>query len=258
MTISGVGKMNIPNWVCLSSDVADGMVAGTQPGHTIYFTDTRTWKIVKDDLSLADYATPSGGAIGAGTEIIGIVAIDQTTDGTTNGVSMTNGAEAGGAGTPSADVMTVQGITAGFPLPVSSDDVGTAGTANAGVFTVQGIASAYPVSINRYATVITPSATASTNAYVLVPNALLDTLNSFLCTFTIFNSGANSLNWKVIAGNTSGLNEDIEAQAEATVAAGAYGTFSATPAVWRYYGVKIKSTVDDTPGEGTVTGITKA
>jgi len=108
------------------------------------------------------------------------------------------------------------------------------------------------------ASTIAPAAQASTNAYVLVAGSILDTLNTRLANFTIENSGAESIDWKVLAGNTVTLSEAIEAQAEATVAAAAYGTFSVNPAVWRYYGVYVKSSAPDTPGEATVIGVTKA
>ena len=66
MTIVHVGPMNIPNYICLSSDVADGKVAGTQPGKVIYYSDTKAWKIVKDDLSLADYVLPFDASVDLG------------------------------------------------------------------------------------------------------------------------------------------------------------------------------------------------
>jgi len=118
------------------------------------------------------------------------------------------------------------------------------------------------LTLSRYylasaATTVEPTAQASVDAYTLVAGSVLDTLNSLTASFIIENTGANSIDWKVIAGNESTLAAAIEAQAEATVLTTAYGTFSVNPAIWRYYGVYIKSTVPATPGEGTVIGVTK-
>jgi len=118
------------------------------------------------------------------------------------------------------------------------------------------------MTLSRYhlpsaATSVEPTAQASVDAYALVAGSVLDTLNNLTASFTIENTGANTISWKVIAGNESTLAAAIEAQAEATVTALAYGTFNINPAIWRYYGVYIKSTVPATPGEGTVIGVTK-
>jgi hypothetical protein len=126
MAISFRGNMNIPNIVCLSSDVSAGIIAGSQPGMTIYYSDLKAWKIVKNDLTLADYVLPFGASVDIGdvtllasTAIIGTVGIDQTTTGTTNGVSIVNGVASGTSGVPAADVITVQGISGGTGLPAS-------------------------------------------------------------------------------------------------------------------------------------------
>jgi len=76
MAVTYIGKMNVPNYLALSSDVGLG---GTIPGVVIkgaivYYTDTSIWKIVKDDLTLEDYALPISFN---GSVDIGAVHIDQ-------------------------------------------------------------------------------------------------------------------------------------------------------------------------------------
>lgn len=73
MAISYTGRMNVPNIVCLSSDVADGKIDGAQPGMVIYYSDTSAWKIVNSDFSLADYALPAtfSGTISLGAVTVG-------------------------------------------------------------------------------------------------------------------------------------------------------------------------------------------
>jgi len=86
-------------------------------------------------------------ALVAGSAIIGKVGIDQTTVGTTNGVSLaqigsttvSTGTGAQGAGTPRVTVATDTATIAGSAP-------GTAGTASSNVVTVQGVASMTPVS----------------------------------------------------------------------------------------------------------------
>jgi len=95
MAITYIGRLNIPNIVCLSSDVADGKIAGAQPGMVIFYSDTAAWKIVKNDLSLATYAIP---ASFAGTISLGAVTVGSAhalTDGVGN-YSLVVDSEAGG------------------------------------------------------------------------------------------------------------------------------------------------------------------
>jgi hypothetical protein len=47
MTITFVGRMNIPNYSAASTDIVGGILPGvTQAGLVIYFYDDNTWKIV--------------------------------------------------------------------------------------------------------------------------------------------------------------------------------------------------------------------
>ena len=87
------GRLNTPCYEALSSDLVGGILPGVvNPGLTIYFSDTKTWKIVKDGTgALNDYVLPFGASVDIGdvtllpgTALIGKVGIDQTTPGTTN------------------------------------------------------------------------------------------------------------------------------------------------------------------------------
>ena len=66
MAITYTGRLNIPNVVALSSDVSAGIILGAQPGMVIYYSDTKAWKIVKNDLSLADYVLPFSASVDIG------------------------------------------------------------------------------------------------------------------------------------------------------------------------------------------------
>jgi hypothetical protein len=91
MAIVIMGRLNIPNITCLSSDVSGGKIAGAQPGMVIYYTDTSAWKIVKSDLTLADYAIPASfsGTISLGAADVAVNAA--ITDGVGNYGSLLTG-----------------------------------------------------------------------------------------------------------------------------------------------------------------------
>jgi len=83
--------------------------------------------------------TPLAGAGATGT---GSLRTTQGQDTTTIA-----GSAPGTAGTPSANVVSTQGVSGGVAMPVTGS--GTAGSAAAGVMTVQGIASGTPVQDNQ-------------------------------------------------------------------------------------------------------------
>ncbi|MFZ2992514.1 MAG: hypothetical protein WA061_02250 [Microgenomates group bacterium] len=58
MAIVFTGRMNVPNYTALTTDLAGGILPGAQPGMVIFLSDNATWKIVQHDLSLATYALP--------------------------------------------------------------------------------------------------------------------------------------------------------------------------------------------------------
>lgn len=76
MALTFIGKLNTPNYLALSSDVGlDGIIPGAAiKGAIIFLTDTQIWKIIKDDLTLEDYALPISFN---GSVDIGAVHLDQ-------------------------------------------------------------------------------------------------------------------------------------------------------------------------------------
>lgn len=81
MALIFVGHMNIPTYTALSSDVVTNAITGASiVGGTVFLTDTAAWKIIKPDLTLADYVLPVDITL-AGDLSIGAVEIkDATTD----------------------------------------------------------------------------------------------------------------------------------------------------------------------------------
>jgi hypothetical protein len=110
----------------------------------------------------------------------------------------------------------------------------------------------------RAATVVTPTAQATTDTYADVTGSTLDTLNKLCASYTIVENNVNAIKWKVLASNTSAFTVAVEAQAEAVVAQAGSSSFSTAAAVWRYYKVQVKASVGSSQGNVTVVGITKA
>ena len=59
MALTLISSEKTPTYLAVSSDIADNKIAGANiVGATIYLTDTGAWKIIKADLTLADYKLP--------------------------------------------------------------------------------------------------------------------------------------------------------------------------------------------------------
>lgn len=95
---------------------------------------------------------------------------------------------------------------------------------------------------------------ASTNSYVVVTNSALNKRGwrSASYTLSVF---TNSVKWTVYGDNDTAFGTEVVVQAEATVAAGATGSFTVANASFTDYRIKIKSAVDDTAGTVSVYGI---
>jgi hypothetical protein len=103
---------------------------------------------------------------------------------------------------------------------------------------------------------VNPADQETTNAYADVDGSLIDTYGKSIISYTCKNTdGANSIDWKVLASNDG--TTYIEAQAEASLAAAAVGTFTSI-AYYRYYKVQVKATVADSQGDAQIEGISKA
>jgi hypothetical protein len=77
MSLIFVGKMNVPTYTCLDADIIANAVAGASiVGGTIFVTDTTVWKIIKSDLTLADYVLPVEVTVTSDIDI-GAIHIDQ-------------------------------------------------------------------------------------------------------------------------------------------------------------------------------------
>lgn len=97
----------------------------------------------------------------------------------------------------------------------------------------------------------------STAGFVDVVDSDLDARFYQSISYTITNTGANSIDWKVLAANNPDFSDSVEVKASAAVAAAAKDSYSATVAVYSYYKVQIKDDSGGSHGTGQVAGITK-
>lgn len=103
---------------------------------------------------------------------------------------------------------------------------------------------------------VSPLDQETTNTYADVTGSKIDTFSKKLVSYTCKNTdGANSIDWKVLASNDDVTY--VEAQAEASLAAAAIGTYTATAAPYRYYKIQVKATVGDSQGDAQVRGMSK-
>lgn len=101
---------------------------------------------------------------------------------------------------------------------------------------------------------VAPAALTSTNSQVAL--APIDVISWQSLSYTI-KIATNDVDWEVFGANAADYSDEVTVQAEATVAAAAVGSYSTAQAVWRYYRVKITSTVDGVHGAATVVGVAK-
>jgi hypothetical protein len=102
----------------------------------------------------------------------------------------------------------------------------------------------------------TTAVQASTNSYALV-GSIVDASMAIAVSFTIKNTGAQTILWEVLAGNTSNLSDGVAVSAPATLASNAFTSYAVTPAPYAYYGLYIKANVNDQHGTATIKGIAK-
>ena len=96
----------------------------------------------------------------------------------------------------------------------------------------------------------------SVDAYADITDSKIDTSGKTKVCYTCKNvHGANSIDWKVLCSNDDSTY--IEAQAEASLAAAAVGSYTNTLATYRYYKVQIKATGAGSQGTAQVKGYSK-
>jgi len=98
---------------------------------------------------------------------------------------------------------------------------------------------------------------ASTNTSTLVTGSILNTSRGLSASFTIINTGANTISWILYGGNKSDLSDKVTIKATADITANSSDSYANSLAPFKFYGVYIISKVSDTPGEATINGICK-
>jgi hypothetical protein len=104
---------------------------------------------------------------------------------------------------------------------------------------------------------VNPAAQDSTASFVLVAGSILNTYRYETVSYTIQNSGLNTIDWEVLGGNVSDLSDGTAVKVSATLAASAFSTYAVSPAPYRFYGIFIKDDAGGSHGTAVVHGIAK-
>lgn len=104
--------------------------------------------------------------------------------------------------------------------------------------------------------IVTP-VQASVNDSTLVAGSILNAGRAQSISYTISNTGAQSIDWEVRAGNQADLSDSIVAQAFEAVAADAEKGYGVANPPYMFYGIYIKSTSSGQHGEATIAGASK-
>lgn len=101
---------------------------------------------------------------------------------------------------------------------------------------------------------VAPSPLASISTYVALGAIDAGPWRSLSYTAKV---ATNDVKWTVYGANISDYTDEVAVQSEATITAGAVGTYAVTQAPYRYYRAKIKDAVGGTHGTVTLNGIVK-
>jgi hypothetical protein len=96
----------------------------------------------------------------------------------------------------------------------------------------------------------------STNATAVVAGAEIDATQLRTVCYTIA-VATHDVDWSVFAANASDYSDEVAVLNATKVSAGGNGSYTASPAPYRYYRVKIIDDVGGTHGQATVNGIAK-
>lgn len=111
--------------------------------------------------------------------------------------------------------------------------------------------------IARAADVVTPAAQNSVDALTVVAGSALDASVFEALSYTMKNTGANSINYSVHAGNASDFSDEVTIVAATTILAAGIASYSVAPPPYRYYRVKIAATAGGAQGQMTLRGVAR-
>jgi hypothetical protein len=104
---------------------------------------------------------------------------------------------------------------------------------------------------------VSPADQASVNAWADVAGSKIDTGTKTKLVYTITNTGADTITWKVLASVDDSTYVEMEASADLAAAAVSSWTATAVEVSYRYFKVQIASKVAGTPGAAQVRGYSK-
>lgn len=98
---------------------------------------------------------------------------------------------------------------------------------------------------------------ATTNTLTLITGSIIQTTNGLALAITIKNTGPDTLSWTLYGGNVSDLSDGVVIKASADILTGAVDSYSNSLAPFEFYGVYVKSKVNDVPSTALVNMLSK-
>lgn len=109
----------------------------------------------------------------------------------------------------------------------------------------------------RLGDVVTPTAQASTNTEAVVTGSALDASIFQAVSYTLENSGAQTIDVRVFHANLADFSDESQDGADIVILAAAFASFSAASPPFRFYRLKVEAAVDDAQGEITAVGVAR-
>ena len=109
----------------------------------------------------------------------------------------------------------------------------------------------------RLGDVVAPAAQASTDAEVVVTGSALDASIFSAVSYTLENSGAETIDVRVFHANLADFSDESQDGADIVLLAAAFGSFSAASPPFRFYRLKVEAAVGGSQGEITAVGVAR-
>ncbi len=109
----------------------------------------------------------------------------------------------------------------------------------------------------RLGDVVTPAAQASVDAVVVVAGSALDASLFRAVSYTLENTGSQSIDVLVFRGNKSDFSDEAQDGSDITIAAAGFNSFAAASPPFRYYRLKTNSAASGLHGEITAVGVAR-
>lgn len=105
--------------------------------------------------------------------------------------------------------------------------------------------------------VVTPTPQASTDPVVVVAGSELDASIFQAVSYTLENTGANSIDVGVYRGNLADFSDEAQDGSDFVIAAAGFASFAAANPPFRFYRLKVNASAGGSQGQITAVGVAR-